>query len=90
MKGLNPTFCLGGDVSFEEFQDDRHGAWPSWISGRNDFSNPDPPCCPVPPMKFRLNPFLFCFFVFCFLLFFFSVREMSFEEFQDGRHSSHL
>ena len=34
---LNPTYGLGGD-SFEEFQR------PSWISGRNDFSNSESLC----------------------------------------------
>ena len=67
---LNLTYGLGGDVVW------RISSWPpwrpSWISERNDYSNSD-------SLSLR-----------CFPSSFGSIRltvwEMSFEEFQDGRH----
>ena len=55
---LNPTFCLGGDVSFEEFQDDHHGGYLGYHDG-TILSILTLHAAPNSPMKPRLNPF-FC------------------------------
>ena len=56
----------------------RISRWPpwrqSWISERNHFSNSEPP---MPPIKFQLNLIMVW-------------EEISFAEFQDGRHGDHL
>ena len=52
---LNPTFCLGGDVNFEELQDNHHGGHLGYQDGKIlailTFH-----AAPITPMKFRLNP----------------------------------
>ena len=55
---LNPTFCLGGVVDFEEFQDDRHGGLLGYQDGTIS-TILTLHAAPIPPMKFQPNPF-FC------------------------------
>ena len=55
---LNRTFCLGGVVDFEEFQDDRHGGLLGYQDG-TILTILTLHAAPIPPMKFQPNPF-FC------------------------------
>ena len=48
---LNPTFCLGGDASFEEFQDDHHGGHHGYQDG-NIFAILILHAAPIPHTKF--------------------------------------
>ena len=51
--------------------------WPPWIAERNNLAILNFYAAPMPPIKFRLNLNMV-------------LEEISFEEFQDGRHGGHL
>ena len=55
---LSPIFCLGCDVNFEEFKDDRHGGHLGYQDG-TILAILTLHAAPIPPLKFRLNPLFY-------------------------------